>query len=134
MESAATKRSDQKRGGATIGRWYRRYFGSSQSEEQRSHARGRSTSRTRLDHTKAEVPIEWNEVAWPISLAWPNSRRHSDVRAVDWFGGRALPNPRGRDDHTIRCRRGTRRCWHPAANRYQSLMDTPPVGGASSWP
>src|SRR5260370_37812771 len=102
MESAATKRSEQKRGGATIGRWYRRYFGSSQSDEQRSHARGRSTSRTRLDHTKAEVPIERNEVAWPISLAWPNSRRHSDVRAVDWFGGRAVANSKGKHVPTIR--------------------------------
>jgi hypothetical protein len=40
IESVATKRSHQKRGGETIGRWYRRYFGSSRRDERRSHAHG----------------------------------------------------------------------------------------------
>jgi hypothetical protein len=96
-ESAATKRSHQKREDETIGRWYRRYLG----PDQLIHAHDQPAGRALISRQRG--PIGRDEVACPASLCARIPRKHLDGRTVDWHGGRALPNPRWREDRTIRC-------------------------------
>ena len=123
-------RLGQERGGETIGRWYRRYLRPGRHNEQLTHAHDQPAVRALISRQRG--PMGRDEVACPASLCARIPRKAFDERTVDWHGGRALPNPRWREDRTIRCRRGTRWCWHRAANQYQSLMDALPWSGASS--
>jgi hypothetical protein len=125
-ESAATKRSHQKREDETIGRWYRRYLGPDQLIHAHDQPAGRALiSRQRGQSGGTRLP------ALPACAPEYRGSIWTDVPLTGMADALFLIQGGERTARSA-ARRGTRWYSRRAANQYQSLMDTLAWSGASS--